>query len=114
MDITEVLTKGGPEAIIAALFIYVLTLILKNVKEQRESHRQEIKEMRAEQMAQVTSLTDKFSSEIKSLSAEFSSGMASMKDGLNQIADELRDVKVKVQITAEMKPKRRSPHRDPL
>lgn len=93
MDLTKILVDGGPTAIIAALFIYIVVLLMKNHKEQNEAHRNEVKEMRQEHCAQVNSITEKFTTEMHNLAGEFSSGIASVKEGLNHIADELREVK---------------------
>lgn len=102
MDITEILTKGGPEAIIAGLFIYVLTLMIRHTKEQQDAHRAEIKDMRSEHTTQINKLAEDFRDEIKNISGEFTLGLGSMKDGLNHIADEVRDLKVRINIKTEI------------
>lgn len=96
MDITKILVDGGPTAIVAVLFIYVLTQLLKNNKEQNEAHRAEVKDMRGEHVKQVGELTTQFTNKLETVSSEFRSGMETIKDSMNDITTELREVKTYV------------------
>lgn len=99
MDITKILTEGSPVALVAGLFIYVVSLILSRFDDMNQAHRDEIKEMRQEHVAQVTGITDKFNEQVTTVTDQFTTSIGVLSESVRDLASEVHEIKLKVNIT---------------